>query len=71
MGHHLDLRCHSLQFVCSPFVVEVEVEGELIVEVVVEMVGKVVVEMVREVVVHLTRHYLLPYPPPSYLPITR
>ena len=53
MGHHLDLWCHPLQFVCSPF--EVEVEGELIGEVVVEMVGKVVV--------HLSQHCLLPYPP--------
>ena len=61
MGHHLDLRCHPLQFVCSPF--EVEVEEELIGEVVVRMVGKVVVEMVREVVVNLSRHCLLPYPP--------
>ena len=65
--HHLDLRCHPLQFVCNLF--EVEGEGELIGEVVVEMVGKVVVEMVREVVVHLSRHCLLPYPP--YLPITQ
>ena len=69
MGHHLDLQCHPLQFICSPFEVEVEVEGELIGEVVVEMVGKVMMEMVREVVVHLSRHCLLPYPP--YLPITR
>ena len=60
MGHHLDLWCHPLQFVCSPF--EVLVEGELIGEVMVKMVGKVVVEMVREVVVHLSRHCLLPYP---------
>ena len=61
MGHHLDLLCHPLYFVCSPF--EVKVEGELIDEVMVEMVGKVVVEMVREAMVHLSRHCLLPYPP--------
>ena len=75
MDHPLDLRCHPLLFVCSPF--EVKGEGELIDEVVVEMVGEVVVEMVgevvvemvREIVVHLSRHCLLPYPP--YLPITR
>ena len=66
MDHHLDLRCHPLQFVCSPF--EVEGEGELIDEVVIEMVGEVVVEMVRDVV-HLSQHCLLPYPP--YFPITR
>ena len=62
MDHALDLRCHSLQFVCSPF--EVDGEGELINEVmivmvgevVVEMVGEVMVEMVMEVVVHLSRH---------------
>ena len=86
VDHPLDLRCHSLQFVCSLF--KVDGEGELIVEVMVEMVGK----MVREVVVHLSRHchhyhklqYLhpiLPYLPflsitryfhtPTYLPITR
>ena len=41
---------------CSPFKVEGEGEGELIVEVVVEMVGEVMVEMVRVVVVHLSRH---------------
>ena len=52
IGHHLNLRCHPLQLICSPF--EVEVEGELI--------GEVVVEMAREVVVHLSRHCLLPYP---------
>ena len=67
MDHPLDLRCHPLLFVCSPF--EVKGEGELIDEVVVEMVGEVVVEMVREIVVHLIQHCLLPYPP--YLPITR
>ena len=71
VDHPLDLRCHPLQFVCSPF--EVEGEGGLIGkvvikmvcevmvgmvgEVVVEIVGEVVVEMVREVVVHLSRHY--------------
>ena len=60
MDHPLDLRCHPLQFVCSPF--EVEGEGELIGRVVFEMVGEVVVEMVREVVVYLSRHCLLPYP---------
>ena len=64
--HHIDypvdLRCHPLQYVCSPFEVEGEGEGELIGEVVVEMVGKVMVEMVREVVVHLSRHCLLRYP---------
>ena len=59
MDHPLDLRCHPLQYVCSPF--EVEGEGELIGEVVVEMVGEVMVEMVREVVVHLSRHCLLRY----------
>ena len=63
MDHPLDLRCHLLQFVCSPFEVEGEGEGELIGEVMVEMVGEVVVEMVKEVVVHLSRHCLLPYPP--------
>ena len=52
IGHRLDLQCHLLQLICSPF--EVEVEGELI--------GEVVVEMGREVVVHLSRHCLLPYP---------
>ena len=58
MDHHLDLRCHPLQFVCSPF--EVEGEGELIDEILVEIVGEVemvtevVVEIVREVVVHLS-----------------
>ena len=49
MNHPLDLQCHSLEFVCSPF--EIKGEGELIGEVVVEMVGEVVVEMVGEVVV--------------------
>ena len=67
MDHPLDLRCHPLQYVCSPF--EVEGEGELIGEVVVEMVVELMVEMVRAVVVHLSQHYLLQYPP--YLPITR
>ena len=62
MDHQLDLRCHPLQYVCSPF----EVEGELIGEVVVEMVGEVMVEMVREVVVHLSQHCLLRYPPPPH-----
>ena len=61
MDHPLDLRCHLLQFVCSPF--EVKEEGELIGEVVVEMVGEVVVEIMREVAVHLSQHCLLPYPP--------
>ena len=64
MDHPLDLQCHPLQFVYSPF--KVEGEGELIGEVVVEMVGEVVVEMVREVVVHLSRHCLLPYSPHTY-----
>ena len=50
MDHPLDLRCQSLQYICSPF----EVEGELIGEGVVEMVGEVMVEMVREVVIHLS-----------------
>ena len=59
MDHQLDLRCHPLQYVCSPF----EVEGELIGEVVLEMVGEVMVEMVRVVVVHLSQHCLLRYPP--------
>ena len=57
MDHPLDLWCHPLQYVCSPF--EVEGEGEFIGKVVVEMVGEVMVEMVREVVVHLGRHCLL------------
>ena len=65
MDHPLGLRCHPLQYVCSPF----EVEGELIGEVMVEMVGEVMLEMVRAVVIHLSRHCLLRYPP--YLPITR
>ena len=67
MNHPLDLRCHPLQYVCSPF--EVEGKGELISEVMVEMVGEVMVEMVREVVIHLSRCCLLRYPP--YLPITQ
>ena len=54
MDHPLDLKCHPLQFVCSPFEVEGGGEGELMGEVVVEMVGEVMVEMVREVVVHLS-----------------
>ena len=61
MDHPLDLRCHPLQYVCSPF--EVEGEGELIGEVVVEMVAEVMVEMVRTVVVHLSQHCLLLYSP--------
>ena len=79
MDHPLDLRCHLLHFVCSPFEVEGEGEGEgeligevmveMVGEVIVEMVGEVMVKMVREVIVHLSRHCLLPYPP--YLPITR
>ena len=64
MDHLLGLRCHPLQYVCSPF--EVEGERELIGEVVVEMVGEVMVEMVREVVVHLSQHCLLRYPPKTY-----
>ena len=64
MDHPLDLRCHPLQYVCSPFEVEGEGEGELIAEVVVEMVGEVMVEMVRATVVHLSRLCLLRYPPP-------
>ena len=52
MDHPLDLWCHPLQYVCSPF--EVEGEGELIGDVVVEMVGEFMVEMVRAVVVHLS-----------------
>ena len=76
MDHPLDLWCHPLLFVCSPF--EVEGEGELIDKIVVEMVGEVVVEMVREVMVkmvrevmvHLSRHSLLPYQPhPTPTPI--
>ena len=59
MNHLLDLRCHPLKYVCSPFEVEVDGEGELIDEVVVEMVGEVMVEIVREVMVHLSRHCLL------------
>ena len=56
MDHPLDLWCHPLQYVCSPFEVEGEgeEEGELVVEVMVEMVGEVMVEMVRAVVVHLS-----------------
>ena len=54
VDHPLDLRCHPLQFVCSPF--EVRRKGELIGKVMVEMVAEVVVKMVREVVVHLSRH---------------
>ena len=67
MDHPLDLRCHPLQYVCSPF--EVKGEGKLIGEVVVEMVDEVIVEMVRAVVVHQSRHCLLRYPP--HLPISR
>ena len=61
MDHQLDLRCHPLRYVCSPFEVEGEEEGEgeLIAEVVVEMVGEVMVQMVRAVVVHLSRLCLL------------
>ena len=62
MDHPLDLRCHPLQYVCSPF--KVKGEGELIGKVVVEMVGEVMVKMVRVVVTHLSRHCLLRYPPP-------
>ena len=56
MDHPLDLRCHPLQYVCSPFEVEVEGqgEGELIVEVMVKMVGEVMVQIVRAVLVHLS-----------------
>ena len=57
MDDPLDLRCHPLKYVCSPF--DVEGEGELVGEVMVEMVGEVMVEMVRVVVVHLSRHSLL------------
>ena len=75
MDHLLDLRCHPLQYVCSPFKVKGAREGELIGEVVVEMVAIFMVAMVRVVVVHLSRHCLLRYPPPppppQYLPITR
>ena len=67
VDHPLDLRCHPLQFICSPF--EVEGEGELIDEVVFEMMGKVVAEMVREVVVHLSRHYHHS-PTPIFVPDT-
>ena len=72
MNHPLDLWCHPLQYVCSPFEVEGEGkgEGELIIEVVVEMVGEVMVQMVRAVVVHLSQLCLLRYPPPPYLPLT-
>ena len=61
IDHPLDLRCHPLQCICSPF--EVEREGKLISEVVVEMVGEVIVKTVRAIVVHLSRHCLLRYPP--------
>ena len=64
MDHPLDLRCHPLQYVCSPF--EVKGEGELIGEVVVKMVAELMVEMVRAVVVYLSRHCLLRYPPPPH-----
>ena len=54
------IRCHPLQFVCSSFEVEVEVEIEFIDKVMVEMVGEAVVEMVREAMVHRSQHCLLP-----------
>ena len=63
MDHPLDLRCHPLQHICSPFEVEGEEEGELIAEVVVEMVGQVMVQIVRAVQVHLSRLFLIRYPP--------
>ena len=70
MDHPLDLQCHPLPYVCSPFEVEGEGEEELIEKVVVEMVGKVMVEVVRAVVVHLSRrrHCLLRYHPPPPTP---
>ena len=45
MDHRLDLRCHPLLHVCSPFEVEgeAEAEGELSTKVVLEMVGQVMV----------------------------
>ena len=67
MNHPLDLWCHPLQYLCSPF--EVKGEGELIFEVVVEMVGKVMVEMVRAVMVHMSQLFYFDTPP--YLPLTR
>ena len=69
MDHPLDLRCHPLQYLCSPFKVEGEGGGDLIAEVMVEIVGEVMVEMVRAVVVHLSQLCLLRYTP--YLPLTR
>ena len=53
VDHPLDLWCHPLQFVCSPF--EVEGEEELIDKVVIVMVGEVIVEMVGEVMVEMVR----------------
>ena len=50
MDHLLDLQCHPIQYICSPFEVEGEGEGELMGEVMVEMVGEVMVEMVRSIV---------------------
>ena len=51
MDHRLDLRCHPLNHVCSPFEVEGEgeAEGELIAEVVLEMMGQVMVQTVTAV----------------------
>ena len=53
MDHRVDLRCHPLQHICSPFEVKGEGEGEgegkLIAEVVLEMVGQVMVQTVTVV----------------------
>ena len=51
MDHQLDLRCHTLHHICSPFEVEGEgeAEGELIAKVVLEMVGQVMVQTVTAV----------------------
>ena len=73
MDHPLDLWCHPLQYVCSPFEIEGKGEGELIAQVAVEMVDEVMVQIVRAVVVHLSRYFLLrsPPPPPILTPYPR
>ena len=69
MDHRLDLWCHPLQHVCSPFEVEGEGEGELIANVVVEIGGggggggvQVMVQIVTADCIHLSRFCLLRYP---------